>query len=110
MSATSQYPTLSRLAELTDPSTKARFAAQASEGVVNPIVLAKLVGVRPQMLYQYIAKGRLPIVEGVEAGVGTNSTQKKVIRLAVAEAWVNGYLGRKADRAIRAAAELEAAE
>jgi type IV secretory pathway VirJ component len=80
-----------------------RFAKQAEQEVVNPIVLAGLIGCRPQMVYSYIRKGRI-------AGVKDNNTQKLVIPLAEAQRWANEYLQRKALKAIRIKDELAAAE
>ena len=100
--------TLERLAENTDERTKARFVEQSAKGVVNPIVLAKLVGVRPQMVYNYIKKGKFT-TEDTEGAFRSNSTQKKVIDLAVANAWAQGYLNRKVARET-AQAEKVAAE
>jgi hypothetical protein len=97
--------TLEQLAEKADKNTQARFAEQAAEGVVNPIVLAKLVGVRPQMVYNYLAKGKFTEVEGA---VGTNSTQKKVIQLDEANTWAQGYIDRKVTRETKEAEKVAA--
>ena len=95
-------------------TTKARYAAQKAEGIVNPIVLANLLDVRPQMIYNYIRKGKFtashdengnPINEHV---FGTNNTQKKVIALDEANTFAQGYLDRKVAREEKKAAQIEA--
>jgi hypothetical protein len=88
-----------------DKDTKARFAEQSKEGVVNPIVLARIMGVRPQYIYNMIRKGKLVTVD-------PNNTQKKVIALEVAQAFASEYFGRKAEKAEKraeAARELQEA-
>lgn len=87
---------------------KDRYAEQKAAGIVNPIVLAALMDVKPQMLYQYINKGKLPVVEGHDTPVGFNSTQKKVIDLAVAERFATAYFERKVAREVARAAKIEA--
>jgi hypothetical protein len=99
---------LEQLAATVSVKTRDRFEEQSAQGIVNPIVLAELMGVRPQMLYQYISKGKLPVLEGHEQPVGTNSTQKKVIDLAVANAFAEGYLSRKVEREAKRQAKIEA--
>jgi hypothetical protein len=81
-------------------STKTRYEQQKAEGIVNPIVLAALVGVRPQMVYNYLRKG----VFG-DAQFNT-STQKKVISLEAANAWAQGYTNRKLAKAEQVEREL----
>jgi len=103
--------TLEALAGSAPKKVQDRFNEQAAEGVVNPIVLAQLLGVRPQMIYNYLRKGKFSEVEGA---IGTNSTQKKVIRLDEANTFAQGYTARKVERETKAAekvaAELEGAE
>jgi hypothetical protein len=48
-----------------------RLLKQQEQGVVNPIMLAQAIGVRPQMIYNYIRQGRIASVMG--------NTQKKTI-------------------------------
>jgi hypothetical protein len=36
-----------------------RLMKQREQGVVNPIMLAQAIGVRPQMIYNYIRSGRI---------------------------------------------------
>jgi hypothetical protein len=65
-----------------------RLVAQKEQGIVNPIILARALNVRPQMIYNYIREGRI-------ASVTDNNTQKKVIPYSVALAFAQGYLNRK---------------
>lgn len=86
-----------------DPSTSVN-------GFVKPMALAKAANVRPQMVYNYINKGvrgldaaqRLD-PEKLEAGevVTDDESGKLFIPLEVAEAFVQGYLADKAERASR---------
>lgn len=78
----------------TDPITVARYMDQKQQGLINPIVLAKLMGVRPQMIYNYIRKGRFT----QEDAFGINSTQKITIRLNEAIGFASSYVGRKENR------------
>jgi hypothetical protein len=87
------------LTELAENVKNPRFAAQAAEEVVNPIVLAELLGCRPQMIYNYIGKGKIK-------AVAHNNTQKKVIPLDEAQRFANEYLTRKAMKAIKVKDEL----
>jgi hypothetical protein len=91
------------LEELATEHKVERFAKQAEEQVVNPIVLANLVGCRPQMVYNYIRKGTIK-------GVKDNNTQKIVIPLDEAQRWANEYLTRKGEKQLRIEAELQATE
>lgn len=79
--------------------TLPRLADQMAEQVVNPIVLAKVLGVKPQMIYNYIRNGRINAVEH-------NNTQKKVIPLADALAFARRYLDRKARQALKVEEQL----
>lgn len=85
----------------------ARYEAQKAEGVINPIVLAGLMGVKPQMIYNYLRKGRLTEVQGA---VGTNNTQKKTIHIGEANTFAGQYVERKAQKAAKVQAELEGSE
>jgi len=76
-----------------------RFRAQYDEGIVNPVVLAALLKVRPQMIYNYIKQGKLP--------EQYNETQKMVIPWATAVEFARAYLNRKATKAAKIAAELQ---
>lgn len=78
----------------------ARLVEQKEQGVVNPIVLAEAIGVRPQMIYQYIRNGRI-------AGVRDNNTQKITIAWSEAVAFAQRYLDRRARQALKTAQELE---
>lgn len=98
---------LEQLAEHTDDRTKARFAEQSANGVVNPIVLATLLDVRPQMIYNYIAKGKFSQEENA---VGSNNTQKKVIDLREANTWAAAYLVKRQAKADKIEAELHPVE
>jgi len=64
--------------------------AAASNGAVKPVQLAKIVQVREQMVYRYIADKR---IESFETPGGY-----KRIQAAKAKAWARGYLTRKNDR------------
>jgi hypothetical protein len=97
--------TLEQLAENAPANVQKRFAEQAAEGVVNPIVLAQLVGVRPQMVYNYISKGKF---SQAEDAFGTNNTGKKVINLDEANTWAQGYLDRKVTRETKEAEKVAA--
>jgi hypothetical protein len=103
--ATAPSSALEELAKTASKPTRERFAEQAKEGVVNPIVLAALLGVRPQMIYNYLRKGKFSEVEGA---VGQNSTQKKVIRLDEANAFAQQYSTRKIERETKAAEKVKA--
>jgi hypothetical protein len=78
-----------------------RIAVQYEQGVINPIELAKLMGVRPQMVYQDIRSGRLSATKH-------NNTQKLVIERSVAIAYASAYLDRKAVRLLQQEQEAAA--
>jgi hypothetical protein len=78
-----------------------RLVQQKEQGVVNPIILARALGVRPQMIYNYIREGKI-------ASVADNNTQKKVIPYSVALAFAQGYLDRKAQQSLKILRQLEA--
>lgn len=103
---TTNLSTLEQLATTADKNTKGRFAEQSAEGIVNPIVLAALVGVRPQMIYNYIRKGKFTQPE-LDSETGSNSTQKIVLDLREANTWATAYLEKKQAKADKVAAELE---
>ena len=62
----------------------------SKDGAVKPVQLAKLVGVREQMIYRYISDRRIQSFE-------TPGGYKRV-KADVAKAWATKYLTRKADR------------
>ena len=64
--------------------------AASKDGAVKPVQLAKIVGVREQMIYRYIADRRIASFE-------TPGGYKRV-KVDVAQAWAAKYLTRKADR------------
>lgn len=102
--STTQYSSvLEELASQASEKTQARFAEQKAQGVVNPIVLAELLGVRPQMIYNYIRKGKL--TDSSEA-IGQNNTQKKTIDLAEAEGFAHKYTEKQKAKAAKIEAEL----
>jgi hypothetical protein len=76
-----------------------RLLKQQEQGVVNPIMLAQAIGVKPQMIYNYIRAGRI-------ASVTDNNTQKKTIAWSVAVAFAQQYLNRKAVKAAKVEREL----
>jgi hypothetical protein len=76
-----------------------RLLKQQEQGVVNPIMLAQAIGVRPQMIYNYIRSGRI-------ASVMDNNTQKKTIAWSVAVNFAQQYLNRKAVKAAKVEREL----
>jgi hypothetical protein len=78
-----------------------RVGIQFREGIINPMELAKLMGVRPQMVYQDIRSGKL-------THVVDNNTQKKVVPAAIAIDYAAKYLDRKAQRILQHAQEAEA--
>lgn len=80
-----------------------RLFAQKSEGIVNPIVLAKCLGIRPQMVYNYIRAGRINAVKH-------NNTQKLVISWDDAIEFAQRYLNRKLVKQLKVEAELTADE
>jgi len=97
---------LDQLASEVDPKTQARYEEQKANGVVNPIVLAKLLGVRPQMIYNYIAKGYIVSSEDDVQAIGSNNTQKKTIDLNVAEGFARKQIDKREAKQARIEAEL----
>jgi hypothetical protein len=65
-----------------------RLATQLNQRVVNPIELARAMKVRPQMIYNYIRKGKI-------AAVRQNNTQKLFIEEHEPRAFLDRYYGRK---------------
>jgi hypothetical protein len=78
----------------------ARLQEQKAFGVVNPIVLAEALGVRPQMIYTYIRQGK------VKAHSDT-ATQKVVIDWDEAVSFAQRYLNKKAIQQARIERELK---
>jgi hypothetical protein len=76
-----------------------RLLKQQEQGVVNPIMLAQAIGVRPQMIYNYIRQGRIASVMG--------NTQKKTIAWSVAVDFAQKYLNRKAVKQAKVERELQ---
>ena len=72
-------------------SLNPRVQAQLKDGILSPMLLAELLNVRPQMIYQYIGKGKITAVQ-------LNNTQKKVVRIAEARRFAREYLSRKQQR------------
>jgi hypothetical protein len=68
-----------------------RMQEQLEHGVINPILLARYISVRPQMIYQAIRDGKLTAVD-------FNNTQKKFIRIEEAIRYASRYLNRKQQR------------
>jgi hypothetical protein len=79
-----------------------RLEAQMAEGVINPILLARILGIQPQYVYAAIASGKLPTI-------GENDTQKKRIAVREAARWAAMYLTRKAQRDLAAYHEARSA-
>jgi hypothetical protein len=82
----------------------ARLLEQKEQGIVNPIVLAEAIGVRPQMIYSYIRQGKIKSSD--KGGVRTNNTQKIVIDWDEAVAFAQRYLDKKARQQARIEREL----
>lgn len=66
---------------------------------VSPGQLAKMAGVKPQMIYNYIKQGLITAF--------INPQGKKRIEKAVAEAWLEKYLTNKQEREEKKRAEIE---
>jgi hypothetical protein len=76
-----------------------RLKAQASEGVMNPIMLARFLGIAPQQVYNRIKAGKIQTVT-------RNDTQKITIPLAEAIAFAADYLDKQAKKQAKIEAEL----
>jgi len=87
----------------------ARYNEQKANEVVNPIVLAALLEVRPQMIYNYIRKGRFTDLSEDGHGADFNNTQKRVIRFDEANTFAQQYVGRQEVKAAKIEAELAGA-
>jgi hypothetical protein len=75
-----------------------RLRTQMDEGVINPIMLAKFIGVIPQMMYNYVASKRIP--------AHYNNTGKLVIDLDDAVEFLFDRATRAAEKRAKEAAEL----
>jgi hypothetical protein len=87
--------------ELKEKFATERVGIQFEQGVINPIELAKLMGVRPQMIYQDIRSGKLTAVKH-------NNTQKLTIERSIAIEYASRYLDRKAARVLQSEQEERA--
>jgi hypothetical protein len=76
-----------------------RLQKQLRENVVSPMTLAKVLGIRPQQIYNAIRNGHLTAVK-------ENNTQKLVIEEAEAVGYAARRYGREAAREAKVAAEL----
>jgi Mn-dependent DtxR family transcriptional regulator len=81
-----------------NPEDPGRLRIQVDDGVVSPIILARYLNVKPQMIYQAIRDGKLTAVD-------YNNTQKKFVRLTTALEWAAKYLTRKQLRDLEKAQE-----
>ena len=78
-----------------------RIGLQYQQGIINPMELAKLMGVRPQHVYADIRSGKL-------THVVDNNTQKKVVPAAIAIHYATMYLDNKAARLLQLEQEAAA--
>lgn len=85
--------------EMISTSKLDRLSEQASNGVINPIVLAKFLNIAPQQVYNRIKAGKIQIAN-------RNSTQKIVIPLGEALEFAANYLDKKARKQAQIEAEL----
>ena len=99
---------ISAEAEVSVEETEERLLAAGSErlhtqyelDVVNPIELAKALGIRPQQVYNYIRNGRLESVR-------LNSTQKIVIPWVYAVEFAQQRYSKSLRKSLRIEAELK---
>lgn len=82
----------------TTPDTKRRFTEQHASGVINPIILSRLLSIRAQMVYNYIRKGRIPTI--------LDDTQHMVIKWPDAVEFTAVFVGRKAAQQAKIEAQL----
>lgn len=86
----------------------ARLVEQKAFGVVNPIVLAEALGVRPQMIYSYIRQGKIKrSAEVIQGGTRANNTQHIVIDWDEAVSFAQRYLNKKAKQKAQIERELK---
>lgn len=78
-----------------------RIVLQYSQGVINPMELAKITGQHPQQIYADIRAGKLTYVTD-------NNTQKKTIPNAIALEYAGRYLDRKAAKLLQREQEARA--
>jgi hypothetical protein len=93
------FPTLKGKTAAED---RKRLATQVDEGIISPIMLARLLDIVPQQVYQAIAKGKLP-------ALNDNDTQKRRIKFDDAVRWAANYLDRKDLREAQKAQEEKVA-
>jgi hypothetical protein len=82
---------------------------------IKPIKFAEELGIRPQMVYNYIANDRFPEgtvvevthVEKDEEGEVTKTRSQNVLDRAKATEWAEEYTARKEARAAKAQQQLE---
>lgn len=85
--------------EKIEKSSLERLKLQAANGVVNPIVLAKFLGIAPQQVYNRIKANKIGVVN-------RNTTQKIVIPIDEAVAFAAEYLDKQARKQAKIDAEL----
>lgn len=88
-----------RVRELMAESKNERLKAQVANGIVNPIVLADFLDIRPQMVYNYIRTEKIKARR-------EEITQHIVIDLDEAVRYAQKYLNRQAEKAAKIQAEL----
>lgn len=76
-----------------------RLKAQIENGVVNPIELARAIGIKPQMVYNYIRNGKLLVRSSLE-------TQKMVIPLDSALDFVSRRMDKDVAKKVKIQKEL----
>lgn len=81
-----------------EAESNTRLADQMANNVVNPMVLAAVCDIKPQMVYNYIRSGRLPS--------HTNNTEKLVIPLEAAVEFVRNRLEKEAQKKQKLQREL----
>jgi hypothetical protein len=75
-----------------------RIEAMKEQGLIAPIVLAKAMDVRPQMVYNRIRDNKLP--------AHLNSTGKFVVKWSDAVEFAHAYFTRKAEKQAKIESEL----
>jgi len=79
-----------------------RLEVQISQDVISPIMLARLLDIVPQQVYQAIAKGKLHAMVD-------NDTQKRRIKFDEAVRWAAAYLDRRDLRELQKEQEAKVA-
>jgi hypothetical protein len=91
---------------LVNEDDRKRLDEQLSKGVINPIMLARYLGIQPQMVYGAIRDGKL-------SSVKENNTQKLFVTKGDALRWAAKYLtgkqARDAAKAMKVAIETAGA-